>query len=48
MNEELQRLSLMTMPQALKYRADTHGERLALREVHVEIAVIVGVEQRDA
>jgi long-chain acyl-CoA synthetase len=32
MNEELKRLSLMTMPQALKYRADTHGERPALRE----------------
>src|ERR1700760_1345632 len=32
MNEELNRLSQMTMPQALKYRAETHGERLALRE----------------
>ena len=32
MNEELKRLSLMTMPQALKYRAETQGERLALRE----------------
>src|SRR4029078_2240577 len=32
MNEELERLSQMTMPQALKYRAETHGERLALRE----------------
>jgi acyl-CoA synthetase (AMP-forming)/AMP-acid ligase II len=32
MNEELKRLSLMTMPQALKYRAETQGDRLALRE----------------
>jgi hypothetical protein len=32
MNEELKRLSLMTMPQALKYRAETQGEGLALRE----------------
>jgi long-chain acyl-CoA synthetase len=32
MNDELRRLSLMTMPQVLKYRAETHGERFALRE----------------
>jgi long-chain acyl-CoA synthetase len=32
MNEELNRLSLMTLPQALKYRAGAHGGRLALRE----------------
>jgi long-chain acyl-CoA synthetase len=32
MKDELDRLSRMTMPQALKYRAETHGERLALRE----------------
>jgi len=32
MNEELKRLSLMTMPQALKYRAETQSDRLALRE----------------
>ncbi len=32
MNEELERLSLLTMPQALKYRADAHGDHLALRE----------------
>ena len=32
MNDELERLSLMTMPQALKYRAETQGEHLALRE----------------
>ena len=32
MNAELERLSRMTMPQALKYRAETHGEQLALRE----------------
>lgn len=32
MIEELQRLSLMTMPQALKRRAETLGDALALRE----------------
>ena len=32
MNKELQRLSQMTIPQALKHRAETIGDRLALRE----------------
>jgi len=32
MNHELQSLALRTMPQALKYRAETLGDRLALRE----------------
>jgi len=31
MNHELQSLALRTMPQALKYRAETLGDRLALR-----------------
>ena len=39
MNDELRRLSLMTMPQALKFRADTHGDRLALRETFLVMEI---------